>query len=535
MVENINLEKDKVFFIISNESNLNSSIKYSLLKNKGTINFNEILKIIDNKSNYTTYVYSFEIEPKYLKNKDNSELYEAKIGLKYKKLYFEEIIKFKKDKNNFIYNFKFHTDSKKNKEPPKCINYSKFEQLQLFKNILEKLNIGKEEKLYNNLIIDSIGFRTDIYDFDYYLEILKSCISQKERLLLLNNFNLRKIKYLKNMNIKEYLPFLEKLEQNTNNILISNKESEKDIYLEKFYSLLFYFYDIFGEQTKINILLKKIELRKYFLKIIENYYLYDDISLNVKLPDEFIFEVLNTKKILDKKNLNKLISLRDYEYNLEIILFFIKNNCETFVNNLNISQFYHYNADIGIGFNKILNIPQFYIGNLDKVIIYTKNIIDYEINSKNEFLFFDESYWNILLENIVKNINYDNYEKYKNIILIKKLSHNKINYQKIHNELFKILKNLENEKLIEYIEKILEDNTFVSQNELFSLVNNNLFEIMTLDKKMYPKESEVFVSRLFNIVYEGINLNKANNKFIEIWNKSKKFKYIFIKIMPYSL
>ena len=156
------------------------------------------------------YVYSFEIEPKYLKNKDNSELYEAKIGLKYKKLYFEEIIKFKKDKNNFIYNFKFHTDSKKNKEPPKCINYSKFEQLQLFKNTLEKLNIGKEEKLYNNLIIDSIGFRTDIYDFDYYLEILKSCISQKERLLLLNNFNLRKIKYLKNMNIKEYLPFLEK-------------------------------------------------------------------------------------------------------------------------------------------------------------------------------------------------------------------------------------------------------------------------------------------------------------------------------------
>ena len=57
MVENINLEKDKVFFIISNESNLNSSIKYSLLKNKGTINFNKILKIIDNKPNYTICLF----------------------------------------------------------------------------------------------------------------------------------------------------------------------------------------------------------------------------------------------------------------------------------------------------------------------------------------------------------------------------------------------------------------------------------------------------------------------------------------------
>ena len=157
-----------------------------------------------------------------------------------------------------------------------------------------------------------------------------------------------------------------------------------------------------------------------------------------------------------KKDLDKLISLRDYEYNLEKILFFIKNNCQTFVNNLNILQFYHYNIDIDIDirFKKILNISQFFhhhldidIGNLDKVINYTKNIIDYEINSKNEFLFFDKSYWNILLGNIIRNVNDDNYEKYKNIILIKQMGRDKIYYYKIHNALFEILENLENEKL----------------------------------------------------------------------------------------
>ena len=65
----------KVFFIISNETALNNTIHYSLSKNKGTINFTEVIKLDNDNEDFTTYVYSFEIIPNYLTNSSSNWTY----------------------------------------------------------------------------------------------------------------------------------------------------------------------------------------------------------------------------------------------------------------------------------------------------------------------------------------------------------------------------------------------------------------------------------------------------------------------------
>ena len=52
----------KVLFIVSNKTELENSIKYSIQKSKAIINFKNIVKIRDRiKEGFTTYVYYFEI------------------------------------------------------------------------------------------------------------------------------------------------------------------------------------------------------------------------------------------------------------------------------------------------------------------------------------------------------------------------------------------------------------------------------------------------------------------------------------------
>ena len=196
-------------------------------------------------------------------------MYEAKINLNYNKLNFEEIIRFKKDKNTFIYNFKFHYYNTKNTltMAQKSISYSKAEQFQIFKNALIKFNIDNKEKINKDLIIDSIGFQNEIYDFDYYLEILKSCISQKEVLLLLRNFDLKRIKYTQNMKINEYSSILEQIAKEHDIILCHcNKKENENQFLEKFYSLLLFFYIKLNEEKKNKRIIEKTRIKKYFFK-----------------------------------------------------------------------------------------------------------------------------------------------------------------------------------------------------------------------------------------------------------------------------
>ena len=106
MTDNEN-QKDKIFFITSNQSAVDKLIKYSLSKAEGMSNLNLILNKPQNYENkeFLSKVFYFEINQKEIKDKK----YEAKIILNYNRTNFEGIILFKKDKKNyFIYNFKFN-------------------------------------------------------------------------------------------------------------------------------------------------------------------------------------------------------------------------------------------------------------------------------------------------------------------------------------------------------------------------------------------------------------------------------------------
>ena len=194
-------KKNKVFFIISNQSSLDKTIEYSLSNINGMSNFNLILKKSQKyqKEDFTTNIFYFEITPKELKESDKdpqSNKYKAKIILKNNKTNFEGIILFKENKNNFIYDFKFNEDKNLIEiiSPPNYIKYSKFEQLTLFNDVLRILKVKQNGELYKDLVIDSIYcIDGQQYFLDFYLQVFKSCFTQKEVINLLMMFNLESV------------------------------------------------------------------------------------------------------------------------------------------------------------------------------------------------------------------------------------------------------------------------------------------------------------------------------------------------------
>ena len=399
------------------------------------------------------------------------------------------------------------------------------------KKILNYITDKLPKDYFLNLFLQFFSINKDISDLfkKFFIgEIQKAKINEIEKELVIKNEQLKECTN-NSINIEqtnddnsnnkiesqEYSSFLEQVEKDPNIILCHCKNTDnRNEYLEKFYSLLLFFYSKLKEEKKIKELLKKQEFRNIFLKIIDIFYLYDDIKLYIRLPDEFIFEVLLRKKITGNKELYRLISLRDYEFNDEKVLSFISNNCNSFSNYLKMSELHNDEKDIG---------------DINKVIIYIKEINEYQNKYNKNFIKFDESFCHIIFENVIKNNNDDINKKYNNLLLIQKISSQKINY----NYLFEILKKLENDKLIDLIEKIIEDNILISEIELSDLARQNkLFDILFCNFHKYCmmmgiSESEIIVSKLFNIVNERIDFKKADDKLIETLDKSKKFKYIF--------
>ena len=162
-------QKDKVFFITSNQSTLDKFIKYSLSEAEGMSNFNLILNTPQKHENeeFLSKVFYFEIIPERINR------YEAKIILNYNKTDFEGIILFKRDKKNyFIYNFKFkeHKNLFFGKTPPpKYINFTTLDQLKLFNKALKVLNAKQGDPLFINLIDDSKCYITgQNFMLDFY-------------------------------------------------------------------------------------------------------------------------------------------------------------------------------------------------------------------------------------------------------------------------------------------------------------------------------------------------------------------------------
>ena len=82
-------QKDKVFFITSNQSALDKLIKYSLSKAEGMSNLTLILAQNYENETFLSKVFYFEIIPEKIKNRDKeAKKFKAKIILNYNNINF---------------------------------------------------------------------------------------------------------------------------------------------------------------------------------------------------------------------------------------------------------------------------------------------------------------------------------------------------------------------------------------------------------------------------------------------------------------
>ena len=370
------IELYKVFFIIGIKSNKDFKFKCSLSSKEGMINLN-IVHII-NIEEKKIYVYSFEIIPEALKDKDIlSKNYQAKINLNNKYVGF---ILFRESNNNFIYDFKFEEIKEKNINSEIFLNLGKLEQLKIFIEVLKKLKIKQSDPLSLDLIRDSqkllIGKNTTYY-FDFYLEILKQCYSIKEVKVLLMAFNLNKVILPTKFNVKKYSSILNLIDKNPNVLTkFCSENDNKDKYLKIFYNLLLYFRANY-EEDKVHDLLNKKELWKYYIDILPINHKY---YFNIEIPDELINQILN-QKILSYYIIKGTLSYISSNKNLMIA---INNNIDS------IFKFCSKNEFI-LNFND-LSLPK-EEDNIREILAEIAKIIDFELENNKQFISFNEDFW----------------------------------------------------------------------------------------------------------------------------------------------
>ena len=378
----------KVFFINTNQSNIDNQLEYSLFNNEGMANLQKVFS--KNKKNeennelidYTISIFSFDIIPKDLKE-NNREKYTKKfkaiINLKYNNNIFNGLILFKESKSNFIFDFKFEKNNN-NISPPNDLNLSKLEQLKLYRELFRQLNIKQDDNLSIILTLDAQNFfmgNNSTYYLDFFLETLKQCYSRKEVKTLLMMFKLDRVRLTNKLNVKEYSSMLNIIEKKPEIITkYCSQKDNKDKYLKVFYILLLYF-RVNYEEDKVRELLNKKELWKFFIKILPLNYKYFS---RIELPKELIQEIFHQKD-LTYDIIKGGISYIPLNKNIFKI---INNNCDSILE-----------ACIKSDKKLIMGELVFPKESDDLVEIMNEigNIIIYQIDKKKLFIIFDEYFW----------------------------------------------------------------------------------------------------------------------------------------------
>ena len=489
----------QVFFITSNQSKINEKLDYSI-NQAGIINLKPIVEktLMYKREDFTTRVFSFEIIPNDLKEKDKTvdkKKYLAKIALKFNKNTFIGEIPFFKERNNFRYGFSFQdyegwigTTS-----PPIYIKYTKAEQIQLFNEVLKKLNVKQGDPLSLNLISDSQLFITgQKFYLDFYIEILKLCYSKKEVKMHLMMFKLERVLLPEKMDTKLYSNFLGNIERKPDIIIRHCNEKEKaegkpERYFKCFYTLLLY-YRANYEQDKIKILLEKRDLWKYFVDILPINHQYFP---NLQIPNELIIEMVK-KEPNTFKAIKGALSFLD---STEKILSTINDNCKIIY-------------DCCIKEKQIIEMSEMANpkkdDDLNKVIDEIKKVIQFQLEKGKQFISFGNDFWKTYIQfNDKKNIH--------NLILI---NHAIIIYKKTD-------KNLQTQQL-NLVKKIHD--TGLEAIEKGELKNEDLLDFIEREDIYFTDgkyESKIY--RPLSIL-KGIDLDTVDEKFYEKWDKSSIFK-----------
>ena len=366
----------KVFFLISYETSLAKSIKYSLSNKNGIENlkiyFTKKIKS-DNTKEHTISIFSFDINNPLEENDEKKKFCKAIINFTIQKNNYKEQIIFKKGRNNFIYNFIIQKN-------PSIKLISQLSQLKLFCEALNNHKAKNKDYILKDLVLDSINLlkESDLINFNFFLELLN--ISNEKRNSVILNFQIEKIKLSNNLNPKDYTSVLSLIKKNPTKFCKENDEEEKEKINEKFYTILLLFIANYENDEKIK--LEKIEKllsdqKKYFIKIIP---LYTQYYSNIKIPEKFVSDIIMKtnltyemiKGILNcfPLNIKKLEIINQYR---DTIYEFCKNN------------------DKKLNMNEIA--PPQKNDNLEKMVYLITSLINYQRRTELYFLLFDKEYW----------------------------------------------------------------------------------------------------------------------------------------------
>ena len=319
----------KVFFITSNQSFIDKDIEIIPYRN-WMENFQRIQMTQFNFKNGTFIIsiFCFTFTQKDLKDKDydkDSKNYKAVATLKYKRNKFEGIILFKKEKNNFIYDFKFndYEGFLSIKKPPISIKFTKLEQLKIYGKYMKSKGIKQDNPLSIDLILDSQKYLTlEQYTLEYFLELLKMCYNQKEIKTLLMRFKLERIKFEVELEPKNYSSILTLLYKKPEKIIhFCTEKDNKERYIQIFYTLLLYFRSHY-EKKNLQELISNEALWNYFIKIIPGNFKY---FYNIEIPEKLIDNILNQNQL----KYEVIIGTFQYLKSIELLLVCINNNCES--------------------------------------------------------------------------------------------------------------------------------------------------------------------------------------------------------------
>ena len=324
-----NPEKFKVFFI-SSHLEVFSDIKYIISeKNQEKSDLEIFSTKIVNKEDVTFDVKVFTFSFKKSKNKNKTKKIKL-IG--YGSDEFIGIINFSPKKNIFIYDFSFNICHKENKDipPPQTLKLTKYQQFNLFNELIHKEQFKKDESLFDDLLNDSFFYLKDNQDYyyiNYYLLLLCNCYMKKNIIELLSYFNLDKIK-LSEKKEKEseiFSKVLFKIKHDPEIITkhLNNNNLDINKYLTIFYTLLLYYRQNYEAEEKINELFEENNTMEYYKIIL---FSNKDHFNKISVPFSFIEKILQTDF---EMNYDNLLLILKYLKRFEKILLFVNKYSQT--------------------------------------------------------------------------------------------------------------------------------------------------------------------------------------------------------------
>ena len=528
----------KVSFITSYKEYINKDIEITP-KKSWMENFDKIFtkSINYNNDSFIVSIFCFTFVQKNLKESDydkKSKNYKATVCLKHKNNKFEGIILFKKEKNNFIYDFKFNDDEGfiSITKPPTSIKFSKLDQLKLYGKYMNSKKIKQDNPLSVDLILDSQKYLSEdknksnkngIYTLEYFLEILKMCYDQKEVKTLLMRFRLERIIFENKMEPKNYSSILNLLYKRPKKIInFCTEKDNKERYIEIFYTLLLYFRSHY-EKNKLQELISDNNLWKYFIKIFPGNYEYFS---NIEIPETIINNILNQTPL----KYEIIIGTFQYLKSIESLLICINNNCESIfkccMNEKDKKK-------------QMIQINEFVKPNqsddLSKILKEIEKIINFESNNNKQFVEFNDELW----KNYIHFFEKEDLEKIllikKGILICKKIDKNlNLDYEKLIHEIGIEMINkgkLKNIKLLDFIGKediYFKDKKYES-NYYRPLQVFYGFDLENVDEEFFKKWEEI---NIFNI-YSFTNINYCQQIIIDKITHMKDFGKLF-KIFNYE-